>query len=119
MNGSAMLSQSGRTTSTGETANQWLSRDCGETWNGNDQVTGSCSIITTAANDMMTELHDRMPVILNPEDFDWWMTGNTEEVRQLLAPCPSKDLDAYPISQQVNNPPNEGPEILEPVSEDT
>jgi putative SOS response-associated peptidase YedK len=47
------------------------------------------------------------------------MTRNTEEVRQLLAPCPSKDPDAYPISQQVNNPPNEGPEILEPVSEDT
>jgi putative SOS response-associated peptidase YedK len=54
-----------------------------------------------------------MPVLLDPQDFDGWMTGNPEEVGQLLAPCPAEDLDAYPISRRVNNPRHEGPELLE------
>jgi len=41
---------------------------------------------------MMAELHNRMPMTLNSEDFDWWMTGKTEVVGQLLAPCPSENL---------------------------
>ncbi|MGI8740676.1 MAG: SOS response-associated peptidase [Gammaproteobacteria bacterium] len=83
-----------------------------ETWKGADDTLESCTIVTTEANEMMAELHNRMPVILDPQDFDWWMTGKTEEVGQLLAPCPSENLDAYPISRRVNNPRNEGPEIL-------
>ena len=62
----------------------------------------------------MAELHNRMPVILDPETFDWWMTGSTEEVGQLLMPCPSEMLKAYPISRQVNNPRNEGAGLLRP-----
>jgi putative SOS response-associated peptidase YedK len=84
-----------------------------ETWNGPDQIIESCTIITTKANELMAELHNRMPVLLDPQDFDGWMTGNPEEVGQLLAPCPAEDLDAYPISRRVNNPRHEGPELLE------
>jgi putative SOS response-associated peptidase YedK len=84
-----------------------------ETWNGPDQIIESCTMITTKANELMAELHNRMPVLLDPQDFDGWMTGNPEEVGQLLAPCPSEDLDAYPISRRVNNPRHEGPELLE------
>jgi putative SOS response-associated peptidase YedK len=87
-----------------------------ETWNGPDQTIESCTIITTKANELMAELHNRMPVLLDPRDFDWWMTGKTEEVGQLLAPCPSEALEAYPISRRVNNPRHEGPEILEPAA---
>jgi putative SOS response-associated peptidase YedK len=54
-----------------------------------------------------------MPVILDPEHFDWWMTGSIDEVGQLLGPCPSEELEAYPISRRVKNPRNEGPELLE------
>ena len=61
---------------------------------------------------MMAELHNRMPVILDPEDFDWWMSGKTEQVAQLLRPYRSDALHAYPISRRVNNPRNEGPELL-------
>jgi putative SOS response-associated peptidase YedK len=84
-----------------------------ETWNGPDQTIESCTIITTKANELMAELHNRMPVLLDRQDFDGWMTGKTEAVGQLLRPCPSEDLDAYPISRRVNNPRHEGPEILE------
>ena len=84
-----------------------------ETWKGSDGTIESCTIITTKANEMMAELHNRMPVILDPEDFDWWMTGKTEQVGQLLRPYPSDALHAYPISRRVNNPRNDGPELLE------
>jgi putative SOS response-associated peptidase YedK len=87
-----------------------------ETWKGPDEIIESCTIVTTKANPMMAELHNRMPVLLDPRDFDWWMTGKTEEVGQLLAPCPSEALEAYPISRRVNNPRHEGPEILEPAA---
>jgi putative SOS response-associated peptidase YedK len=81
---------------------------------GKGQITiASCTIITTKANQMMAELHNRMPVILDPEDFDWWMTGKTEQVAQLLRPYRSDALHAYPISRRVNNPRNDGPELLE------
>lgn len=87
-----------------------------ETWKRDDETIESCTIVTTEANDMMTELHNRMPVILDPEDFEWWMTGKTEEVGQLLAPCPSDWLDAYAVSRKVNNTRNYGPELIEPAA---
>src|SRR5215204_5983423 len=63
---------------------------------------------------MMAEMHDRMPVNLEPEDFDCWTTRSTSEVGQLLVPCPSEGVKAYPISWRVNNPRNEGAGLLAP-----
>jgi putative SOS response-associated peptidase YedK len=87
-----------------------------ETWQGADKTIESCTIVTTEANEMMAKLHNRMPVILDPEDFDWWMTGAAHEVGQLLVPYPSEKLEAYPISRIVNNPRNEGPDLLRPAA---
>jgi putative SOS response-associated peptidase YedK len=87
-----------------------------ETWKGPDETIESCAIITTAPNALMATLHNRMPVILDPAHFDWWMTGSTEEVGQLLVPCPPEELGAYPISRRVNNPRNEGPELRRPAA---
>jgi hypothetical protein len=61
-------------------------------------------------------MHDRMSVILNPEDFDCWTTGSINEVGPLLVPRPSEGLEAYPISRPVNNPRNEGAGLLAPSS---
>ena len=61
---------------------------------------------------MMSKLHNRMPVMLDPQHFDWWMTGNSEEVKPSLRPCPCDELNAYPISPRVNNPCAEGRELL-------
>jgi putative SOS response-associated peptidase YedK len=77
-----------------------------------DDIVESCTIITTTPNALMAQLHNRMPVILDPGAFDWWMTGSRDEIGQLLEPYPSDELEAYPISRQVNNPRNEGPELL-------
>jgi putative SOS response-associated peptidase YedK len=80
-----------------------------------DDIVDSCTI-TTTPNKLMAELHNRMPVILDPEHFDWWMTGSTDEVGQLLVACPPEEIAAYPISRQVNNPRNEGPDLLRPAA---
>jgi putative SOS response-associated peptidase YedK len=87
-----------------------------ESWKGKEETIASCTIITTSPNTLMVELHNRMPVILDPECFNWWMTGSSDEVGQLLVTCPSEELEAYPISRQVNNPRNEGPELLRPAA---
>ncbi len=85
-----------------------------EKWDRDEETLESCSIVTTEANDMMADLHNRMPVILDAQDFDWWMEGDVREVGQLLTPCPSAWLTANPISRQVNNARNQGPELIEP-----
>jgi putative SOS response-associated peptidase YedK len=63
-----------------------------ETWKGSDEGIESCTIITTTANAMMAKLHDHMRVILDPEHFNWWMAGPTDDIGQLLVPSPSEEL---------------------------
>lgn len=87
-----------------------------ETWKGDGETLDTCAIVTTTANGMMANLHHRMPVILDAQDFDWWMDGDLREVGQLLKPCPSAWLTAYPISTQVNNPRNQGAELIESMT---
>ncbi|MDQ1364757.1 MAG: hypothetical protein QOE57_799, partial [Acidimicrobiaceae bacterium] len=73
-------------------------------------------IITTAANDLVAPIHDRMPVILPPEAWDRWLDPANEDltaIQGLLVPAPSADLEAYPVSTRVNDVANEGPELVE------
>src|SRR5438067_11366998 len=60
-----------------------------DTWNNGDVVT-SCAIITTAANELVDEIHDRMPAILQPEAYDIWLNPKTDraKLRELLTPLP-------------------------------
>ena len=79
----------------------------------------SCTIITTEPNKLMQNIHNRMPVILNPQDYDLWLdpTMQQEEtVNRLLRPFISDELVAYPVSTLVNNPRHDAPQCLEPVS---
>lgn len=77
----------------------------------------SCTIITTAANDLMTPIHDRMPVILPPEAVGFWLDrrARPEELLHLLQPCQPDLLGAHPVATLVNNPRNNGPECLTQV----
>jgi putative SOS response-associated peptidase YedK len=85
-------------------------------WERRRRTIESCAIIITSANDMTAELHNRMPVILDPDNFDWWMTGSVDEVGQLLTSCLAEWLDAYAIDFKVNNPRNEGPGLNSALS---
>ncbi len=74
------------------------------------------SIITTTANVLMQGIHDRMPVILSPETEETWLkSSHPGELRELLRPYDTEQMQAYEISKLVNSPANESPAILLPV----
>ncbi len=89
-----------------------------ETWESNGERLTSLSIITTDANEVVAPIHDRMPVILAPDDEDRWLESTEPtQLKRLLGPCPSEFLDAYPVSTQVNDPTNDNPDIITPRSD--
>ena len=88
-----------------------------EHWHKGDQTIDSCTIITTDPNELMASIHDRMPVILSPDDYDLWLDPEfqgKEKLLSLLRPYPADEMIAYPVSTVVNNPRNEKPECIEP-----
>ncbi|MCK4406251.1 MAG: SOS response-associated peptidase [Bacteroidales bacterium] len=77
----------------------------------------SFAIITTSPNNLMKNIHQRMPVILNKNDEKNWLeNNNTDELSKLLEPYPSNEMTAYQISKLVNSPLNNSPEIIKPVN---
>lgn len=84
-------------------------------WQGEEgAVIESCSIITTEANKLMREIHERMPVILRMQDVNAWLDPRTEqkEVLAMLAPYPDDLMEAYPVSRMVNSSRNNTPECV-------
>jgi len=78
----------------------------------------SCSILTTDAAEPVARLHDRMPVILEPGDFDLWLDPqeqNLEQLRDLMHPTDQGVLSMHPVSRYVNKAGNEGEKCLEPA----
>jgi putative SOS response-associated peptidase YedK len=88
-----------------------------ESWTvpGTDEVVRSFCIITTAANDMIDALHDRMPVILPPQAYDRWLAPVEPDPRDLLVSYPSEPMTMWPISLRVNKPDNDDASILAPT----
>jgi putative SOS response-associated peptidase YedK len=87
-----------------------------ETWEQNGVTLGSCTILTTEANDLVADVHDRMPVILEPQAERTWLNGaGADELQSLCKPYPSDGLRAYPVSKRVNNPENDSPDLLEKI----
>ena len=75
----------------------------------------SCTIITTAANDFLSPIHNRMPVILPRESEELWLDSGFEEASTLtdiLGPCPGDGMDAYEVSTMVNYAKNDGPKVI-------
>ena len=87
-----------------------------ETWRDpQGTVIPSCTIITTAANDFLTPIHNRMPVILLRESEESWLESSVEDPASLtgiLAPYPDDGMDAYEVSTLVNYARNDGPEVI-------
>ena len=74
------------------------------------------TVITTAANETLQALHERMPVILQPWDYGPWLNRDTppERLVQLLAPGPDAMLSMHPVSKAVGNVRNEGAQLIAP-----
>jgi putative SOS response-associated peptidase YedK len=76
----------------------------------------SCTIITTVANELVKPLHDRMPLIIAPDDYGRWLTGNVDEASEVISTSPSVLLEAYPVSSFVNKPENDDASCIERVA---
>jgi len=72
------------------------------------------TILTTAPNDLMAELHTRMPVILSPDDYGTWLNPEADLAR-LFEPFPNEPMQAWKVSKAVGNVRNQGPELAAPV----
>lgn len=92
-----------------------------ERWKSPDGETlYSCTIITTEANTLMAPIHNRMPVILRPEDEARWLDPtlhSAEMLQQMLCPFDPEQMTAYPVSQAVNSVKNDHPDLIQPLPE--
>jgi putative SOS response-associated peptidase YedK len=84
-----------------------------ERWSGGDDPLETVTVITCEPNDLMADLHDRMPVVLRPDEEATWLRGDSEERAALCRSYPGDDLEAYRIGTAVNDPTNDHPGIVE------
>lgn len=86
---------------------------------GTPEEQRSFSILTTSANEFMAKIHDRMPVILEENQWQDWLDPEVHEADQITAmlkPCPSEWLESVEVSTMVNSPRNNRAEVLEPLT---
>jgi putative SOS response-associated peptidase YedK len=88
-------------------------------WKGKDARLESCAVLTTAANELVTPIHDRMPVILDRDAYDLWLDPDAREddLHALLKPFPAERMAAVPVSPRVNRPDVDDPECERPLAE--
>jgi putative SOS response-associated peptidase YedK len=87
---------------------EWLDKETGE-------LVETCTIITTAANEVLEPVHDRMPVILDSVNYDIWLASDvteTEILQKLLVPYPAAKMDSHPVGRAVNSPSEDSPELI-------
>jgi putative SOS response-associated peptidase YedK len=76
----------------------------GKEYNQGD-VLESCTIITTEANSHMAKIHDRMPVILDPKNYDAWLDPQIQDMtnlKSLMKPFPSEKMQSWPVDRIIN-----------------
>jgi putative SOS response-associated peptidase YedK len=90
-----------------------------EHWEKEGTVIESCTVIVTEANELTRAIHDRMPVILEGQDYELWLSAEGRQVEHLqsvLKSFPSEQMQAYPVSTAVNNPKNDSETCIEPMA---
>ena len=91
-----------------------------ETWNSPEGTQiNSCTIITTEPNDLVREIHNRMPVILEKDAHALWLDPGEkgpQELQHLLKPYPAGEMVAFPVSTHVNSPNNDSPACVLPLN---
>ncbi len=81
----------------------------------------SCTIVTTAPNQLMAPIHNRMPVILPEATYPLWLDPQEhapDELQGLLTPYPEAEMAAFPVSRMVNSPENDLPQCIAPLAEE-
>lgn len=91
-----------------------------ERWEGEGQAVESCTILVTSANERIAEIHDRMPVILDPADYDAWLDPGARDPAKLLPllrSYPAERMRLWPVGTAVNRPANQGPELMAAIED--
>jgi putative SOS response-associated peptidase YedK len=81
----------------------------------------TCTILTTSANELVARLHDRMPLVLDPADYERWLDPDLKDpaaLAPLLRPFPAEAMVAVPVSPRVNSPANDDPSLVDPIEPD-
>jgi putative SOS response-associated peptidase YedK len=94
----------------------WMQSKGGESSSDPALSIESCTIVTTEANATLSELHERMPVVLAPCDYNMWLDSNLEDpaaLKHLLVPCDEEELVAEPVGTHVNRVANDDPRCVE------
>ena len=84
----------------------WTDKETGE-------VIDSATLITTEANEFLSDIHHRMPLVLEPDSGARWLSGDTHMLESMEAPR----LKAWPVDRRVNNARNEGSDLVDPAGE--
>lgn len=87
-------------------------------WEGEDLAVNSCAIITTEADGELEEIHERMPVILSPGDYDTWLDPgerNVRQLRNLMGAYPLEDVRVHRVRRRVNDPTHDDPDCVRPL----
>jgi putative SOS response-associated peptidase YedK len=91
-----------------------------DTWNSPDgSHIRSCTIITTEPNELVRDIHNRMPVILPEAFYPTWLEpreSDSQQLSELLRPYPAEEMTAYPVSRLVNSPANDTQENILPTA---
>ena len=79
----------------------------------------TCAILTTEPNELLAPIHDRMPVIIRPDDYTRWLSHSTKDsdVRALVESYPEKEMRAWEVGLLVNDPKTDDAKVLTPVSD--
>ncbi len=86
-----------------------------EHWHRDDTSIDSCTIVTTTANEIVQPVHDRMPVIVQPADYERWLdpaNQTADGLARLLQPLPGEMMEGYPVSLHVNNARHDDPDCI-------
>jgi putative SOS response-associated peptidase YedK len=88
-----------------------------ENWKepGSGEWIRTFAIITTDANELVADIHDRMPLILSPVAYERWLSKEPDP-HDLMRPFPAEPMRIWPISTRVNKPENDDASIVEPIS---
>jgi putative SOS response-associated peptidase YedK len=93
-------------------------RDPSRDRDDDDAFRWTCTVITTQAEDSLGHIHDRMPMLVEPDDYETWLDpriSDPDDLSRLLVPAAPGRLEAYPVSLEVNNVKNNGAQLPEPL----
>lgn len=88
-----------------------------ESWRGPDgDILRTCCLITTGPNEIMLPVHDRMPVIVEPENYEAWLTEDPVDALALVKPLAADTMQTWEVGRRVNRSGEEGADLVSPVN---